>query len=161
MREREAEIQAEGEAGSLRGARSGTRSQDSRTMTWAKGRCSTTEPPTHPALLNLKGTRLHPGKFPLQEGRSSASPHHYSRAQTVLLLSPPFLKTGLRKSDLPVKKWGMKMKKWKTVTWPDASRPPFSYLRYRNNPILLAMQHGGELVLSIILGLQWIIALVK
>ena len=43
-REREAETQAEGEAGFSRGTRCGTRSWDSRTMPWAEGRRSTTEP---------------------------------------------------------------------------------------------------------------------
>ena len=42
--EREAETQAEGEAGSMQGARCGTPSWVSRIMTWAKGGCSTTEP---------------------------------------------------------------------------------------------------------------------
>ena len=36
-REREAEAQAEGEAGSMQGARCGTRSRVSRIMSWAKG----------------------------------------------------------------------------------------------------------------------------
>ena len=47
-REREAETQAEGEAGSMPGARRGTRSQDSRIVPWAKGRCQTAEPPRDP-----------------------------------------------------------------------------------------------------------------
>ena len=42
---REAETEAEGEAGSLQGAWCGTE-----IMTWAKGRCSTTEPPRHPKM---------------------------------------------------------------------------------------------------------------
>ena len=37
-REREAETREEGEAGSMLGARRGTRSRDSRIMPWAKGR---------------------------------------------------------------------------------------------------------------------------
>ena len=37
-RKREAETQAEGEAGSMPEARRGTRSQDSRIVPWAKGR---------------------------------------------------------------------------------------------------------------------------
>ena len=41
-RYREAETQAEGEAGCLREARCGTRSQDPGISTWAEGRCSTT-----------------------------------------------------------------------------------------------------------------------
>ena len=41
--ERGAETQAEGEAGSLRGARCGTWSQDPGITPWAEGRCSTTE----------------------------------------------------------------------------------------------------------------------
>ena len=38
QREREAETQAEGEAGPMQGARHGTRSRDSRIKPWAKGR---------------------------------------------------------------------------------------------------------------------------
>ena len=37
-REKEAETQAEGEAGSMQGARCGTQSQNSRITPWAKGR---------------------------------------------------------------------------------------------------------------------------
>ena len=44
-REREAETQAEREAGSMRGPRRGTRSWDPGVTPWAKGRCSTAEPP--------------------------------------------------------------------------------------------------------------------
>ena len=47
-RERDAETQAEGEAGSLQEALHGTRSQVSRIMLWAEGRHSTSEPPGHP-----------------------------------------------------------------------------------------------------------------
>ena len=50
-REREAETQAEGEAGSMQGARCGTRSQDSKIMPWAEGRCLTAEPPRHPPFF--------------------------------------------------------------------------------------------------------------
>ena len=49
--QKEAETQAEGEAGSLRGARCRTWFQDPGIMTWAKGRCSTTEPPRCPSIL--------------------------------------------------------------------------------------------------------------
>ena len=45
---REAETQIEGEAGSMQGAQCRTRSWDPRTMPWAKGRCSTAEPPRDP-----------------------------------------------------------------------------------------------------------------
>ena len=48
MRDREAETQAEGEADSTQGARCGTQSRDSKIMSWAKGRHSTTEPPRLP-----------------------------------------------------------------------------------------------------------------
>ena len=41
--QREAETQAEGEAGSMQGAQCGTRSRDSRIMPWAKGRHQTAE----------------------------------------------------------------------------------------------------------------------
>ena len=47
-REREAETQAEGEAGSMPGARRGTRSRGSRIVPWAKGRHQTAEPPRDP-----------------------------------------------------------------------------------------------------------------
>ena len=43
--EREAETQAEGETGSLRGPRRGTRFRDPGVTPWAEGRCSTAEPP--------------------------------------------------------------------------------------------------------------------
>ena len=42
--------QAEREAGSMQRARCGTQSWDSGITPWAKGRCSTTEPPRHPSL---------------------------------------------------------------------------------------------------------------
>ena len=41
----EAKTQAEGETGSMQGARCGTQSRDSRIVPWAKGRCQTAEPP--------------------------------------------------------------------------------------------------------------------
>ena len=49
--EREAETQAEGEAGSLWGAQCGTRSWDPRIMPGAEGRRSTAEPPRKPSSL--------------------------------------------------------------------------------------------------------------
>ena len=48
--EREAETQAEGEAGSMQGARWGTRSRDPGVTPWAKGRCQTAESPGDPQL---------------------------------------------------------------------------------------------------------------
>ena len=53
-RRREAETQAEGEAGSLREARCGTRSQDPGSTPWAEGRPSTTEPPRRPCLAPFR-----------------------------------------------------------------------------------------------------------
>ena len=53
---REAETQAEGEAGSMQGASCGTQSQDSRIMPWAEGRYQTTEPPRDPREGILKYT---------------------------------------------------------------------------------------------------------
>ena len=53
-RVREAETQAEGEAGSMQGARCGTRSWDSRITPWAKGRRSTAEPPRDPHVCIFK-----------------------------------------------------------------------------------------------------------
>ena len=50
----EAETQAEGEAVSLQEAWCGTRSQDSRIMTWAEGTRSTAEPPRHPQFFFKK-----------------------------------------------------------------------------------------------------------
>ena len=50
-REREAEIQAEGEARSTPGARCGTRSRDSRIAPWAKGSRQTAEPPRDPRFI--------------------------------------------------------------------------------------------------------------
>ena len=47
--EREAETQAEGEAGSMQGAGCGTRSWDSRIAPQAKGRCQTAAPPRDPS----------------------------------------------------------------------------------------------------------------
>ena len=52
-REREAETQEEGEAGSMLGARRGTRSQDSRIAPRAKGRRQTAEPPRNPPVLSV------------------------------------------------------------------------------------------------------------
>ena len=54
--EREAETQAEGEAGSLQGAPCGTRSWDPRVTPWAEGRCSTAELPGCPEDLNSGST---------------------------------------------------------------------------------------------------------
>ena len=51
--EREADTQAEGEAGSTPGVRCGTRSWDSRITPWAKGRHQTAEPPRDPHLLTI------------------------------------------------------------------------------------------------------------
>ena len=51
QREREAETQAEREAGSMQEARCWTRSWDLRIMVWAKGRHSTTEPPRPPCFV--------------------------------------------------------------------------------------------------------------
>ena len=53
-REREAETQAEGEAGSMQGARRGTQSQVSKIRPWAKGRCSTAVPPRDPHAMTFK-----------------------------------------------------------------------------------------------------------
>ena len=47
---RDTEKEAEGEADSMQGARCGTRSWDHGIIPWAKGRCSTLEPPRCPWL---------------------------------------------------------------------------------------------------------------
>ena len=52
--QREAETQAEGEAGSMQGAPCGTQSRDSRITPWAKGRCQTAEPPRDQVTEILK-----------------------------------------------------------------------------------------------------------
>ena len=52
-RERGAETQAEGEAGSMQG---GTQSWDSRITPWAEGRHSITEPPRDAEFSNFKNT---------------------------------------------------------------------------------------------------------
>ena len=51
--EREAETQAEEEAGSMQEAQCGTWSQDSGIMPWAKGRHSTAEPPRCPHIWSF------------------------------------------------------------------------------------------------------------
>ena len=48
QRARKAESQAEGKAGSMQGARCGTRSRGSGTTLQVEGRCLTAEPPRHP-----------------------------------------------------------------------------------------------------------------
>ena len=54
---REAETQAEGEAGSLRGVWCGARSRDSGIMPWAEGRRSTAKPPRCPSFYIFKWLR--------------------------------------------------------------------------------------------------------
>ena len=51
--EREADTQAEGEAGSMKEAGCGTWSQDPGIMPWAKGRRQTAEPPRYPSFVNF------------------------------------------------------------------------------------------------------------
>ena len=55
---RDTETQAEGEAGSLWGARCGTRSWNPRITPWAEGRCSTTESPGSPSKT-VEGNQMH------------------------------------------------------------------------------------------------------
>ena len=57
-REREAETQAEGEAGSMQGARCGTRSQDSRIRPWAQGGAELLSHPGYPRITPFKGRNL-------------------------------------------------------------------------------------------------------
>ena len=54
QREREAETQAQGEEGSMQGARCGTRSWDTRITPWAEGRSPTAEPPRRPKGIHFK-----------------------------------------------------------------------------------------------------------
>ena len=65
MREtqREAETQAEGEAGSMQGAQYGTGSRVSRITPWAKGRCSTAKPPWRPSVGQIFELLLTQSKF--------------------------------------------------------------------------------------------------
>ena len=58
-REREAETQAEGEAGSMQGARRGTRSWGSRIMPWAEGGTKPLSHPGCPNHLNLYLNEMH------------------------------------------------------------------------------------------------------
>ena len=51
--EREAETQAEGEAGSMQGAQRETRTRVSRTTPWARGRRQTAEPPRDSPLWGV------------------------------------------------------------------------------------------------------------
>ena len=48
--QREAETQAEGEAGSTQGAPRGTQSRDPKIMSWAEGKHPMAEPPRDPIL---------------------------------------------------------------------------------------------------------------
>ena len=59
--QREEETQAEGEAGSMQGARCETWSWDSRITSWAEGRRSTAEPPKDPInfLLDVSWDLVH------------------------------------------------------------------------------------------------------
>ena len=54
--QREAETQAEREAGSTQGVRCGTPTQDPRITPWAEGRRSTTEPPMCPSSIFILNT---------------------------------------------------------------------------------------------------------
>ena len=72
--EGEAETQAEGEASSLQGAQCGTGFQDLGIMTWADGRCSTTEPPRYSMVPISNHTVAHEQLLPLQ---SCPLPSHY------------------------------------------------------------------------------------
>ena len=67
---REVETQAEGEPGSLQEAWCRTRSQDPRVTTWAKGGCSTAEPPRNPATILFTHSLPLPVRAP-QGGRYS------------------------------------------------------------------------------------------
>ena len=71
--ERPRHTQAEGEVGSLQGARCGTGSRDSRNTPWAEGGRSTFEPPRCPDNLNWELDRSWYPKFCLFHG-----PHNHS-----------------------------------------------------------------------------------
>ena len=62
-KEREAETQAEGEAGSMQGARCETLSGNSRIRPWAEGRCLNTEPPRRPIFLSFLNDILAGGSY--------------------------------------------------------------------------------------------------
>ena len=80
--QREAETQAEGEAGSLWGARCGTQSWYPGITPWAEGRHSTAEPPRRPKVL-VPGRFLEPRlEFCQSEKTEMNSPafhHHFKR----------------------------------------------------------------------------------
>ena len=76
------EREAEEEAGSLRGAQWGTRSQDPRITPWAKGRHLTTEPRRCPRAHNFK-SYFYPNVFVIKVSRNSRASHNiYSSPPT-------------------------------------------------------------------------------
>ena len=76
-RHTEAETQAEGEAGSMQGAQCGTRSQDPRITSWAKGRRSTTEPPGRLKLIFHLNPLLTVPIRPGQHGSDGQDPYFF------------------------------------------------------------------------------------
>ena len=92
MRERgrEAETQAEGEAGSLQGAQCGTQSQDPGVTTWAKGRRQTAAPPRDPYERYIergreigRGRSRLPTGSPMRDSIPGPQDHALSRRQTL------------------------------------------------------------------------------
>ena len=79
-REREAETQAEGEAGSTQGAQCGTRSQVSRIRPWAEGKAQSLSHPGCPSCLVLRE--------PWNIVRSASGSQRSSGASTELPVGP-------------------------------------------------------------------------
>ena len=96
MRDREREIQAEGEAGSLWGAQCRIPSQDTGITPWAKGRCSTAELPRCPS---------HPLVLPKQP--ATQQPWSQSSAHTIynLCKGTPFSSSSTLGLPLPLCRW--------------------------------------------------------
>ena len=80
--QKETEIQAERDAGTMQGALCGTRFQDLRITPWAEGRCSTTQPSRHSSLIVLKQCQV---------GSTWSGPFQWS-----LIMFPKYLITRLQ-----------------------------------------------------------------
>ena len=88
--QREAETQAEEEAGSLQGAWCGTQSEDPGITPWAEGRWSTAEPPRHPRMSTFKSdvtqvpfTKVLPSSTPMTNGETHKSPYTHTDKSSI------------------------------------------------------------------------------
>ena len=79
--DREAETQAGGEAGFLLAAQCGTWSQDPGITTWAKGRCSVTEPPRCPLFFSLNILFIYSWETQEERGRDTGRGRRSSSMQ--------------------------------------------------------------------------------